>query len=160
MHTENVQTLRIHKLSQEQYDRTKAEGNLAENAFYLTPDTTADFIVEQGVSGNFAYRKWESGIAECWGIVTDTFQRAADAQPAFGSFYIFGSEYIQLPAGLFAKVPVVNLTCRQPDLYSCILGCGIVLSADMALRQWIYVENAPFTAFEVTYDISAKGRWK
>ena len=26
-----------------------------------------DFIVEQGVSGMWTYRKWNSGIAECWG---------------------------------------------------------------------------------------------
>lgn len=27
----------------------------------------ADFIVEQGTSGIWTYRKWNSGIAECWG---------------------------------------------------------------------------------------------
>ena len=26
-----------------------------------------DFIVEQGTSGIWTYRKWNSGIAECWG---------------------------------------------------------------------------------------------
>jgi hypothetical protein len=26
-----------------------------------------DYIVEQGVSGIWTYRKWNSGIAECWG---------------------------------------------------------------------------------------------
>ena len=30
--------------------------------------TMADFIVEQGVSGIWIYRKWNSGIAECWGV--------------------------------------------------------------------------------------------
>ena len=28
----------------------------------------ADFIVEQGTSGIWIYRKWNSGIAECWGV--------------------------------------------------------------------------------------------
>lgn len=27
----------------------------------------ADYVVEQGTSGIWAYRKWNSGIAECWG---------------------------------------------------------------------------------------------
>ena len=27
----------------------------------------ADFVVEQGTSGIWTYRKWNSGIAECWG---------------------------------------------------------------------------------------------
>ena len=29
-----------------------------------------DYIVEQGTSGNWTYRKWSSGIAECWGLFT------------------------------------------------------------------------------------------
>lgn len=35
---ENVPTLKIHKLTQAQYDRELAAGNLDENALYLTPD--------------------------------------------------------------------------------------------------------------------------
>lgn len=30
----------------------------------------ADYIVEQGTSGIWTYRKWKSGIAECWGTYT------------------------------------------------------------------------------------------
>ena len=30
----------------------------------------ADYIVEQGTSGIWTYRKWNSGIAECWGSTT------------------------------------------------------------------------------------------
>lgn len=37
--------------------RTKAE---------LQGDLAADYIVEQGVSGIWTYRKWASGVAECW----------------------------------------------------------------------------------------------
>lgn len=38
MLTENVSTLKIHKLTQEQYDRELAAGNIDESALYLTPD--------------------------------------------------------------------------------------------------------------------------
>lgn len=31
----------------------------------------ADYIVEQGISGIWTYRKWSSGIAECWGRAAD-----------------------------------------------------------------------------------------
>lgn len=30
--------------------------------------TAADYVVEQGTSGKWTYRKWNSGIGECWGI--------------------------------------------------------------------------------------------
>ena len=38
MITENLLTLKIHKLTQSQYDRELAAGNLDPNALYLTPD--------------------------------------------------------------------------------------------------------------------------
>ena len=32
----------------------------------------ADYVVAQGISGNWRYRKWNSGIAECWAKITQT----------------------------------------------------------------------------------------
>ena len=31
-----------------------------------------DKVIEKGTSGNWTYRKWESGIAECWGSFSQT----------------------------------------------------------------------------------------
>ena len=42
MITENLSTLKIHKLTQEQYDRELASGRIDENALYLTPDEAID----------------------------------------------------------------------------------------------------------------------
>ena len=44
MITENVSTLKIHKLTQEQYNTALAAGNLDENALYLTPDADGTAI--------------------------------------------------------------------------------------------------------------------
>ena len=38
MNTENLSTLIIHKLTQDQYNRVFEEGEIDENALYLTPD--------------------------------------------------------------------------------------------------------------------------
>ena len=38
MNTQNLSTLKIHKLTQAQYDRELAAGNIDVNALYLTPD--------------------------------------------------------------------------------------------------------------------------
>jgi hypothetical protein len=52
--TENLSTLKIHKLTQEQYDREREAGRLDANALYLTPDEEADLsgyiIAEDGES--------------------------------------------------------------------------------------------------------------
>lgn len=42
MITENISTLKIHKLTQAQYDRELAAGNIDETALYLTPDEEID----------------------------------------------------------------------------------------------------------------------
>lgn len=42
MNTENLQTLKIHKLTQAQYDRELQAGNIDANALYLTPDEEID----------------------------------------------------------------------------------------------------------------------
>lgn len=42
MITENLSTLKIHKLTKEQYERELAAGRIDENALYLTPDEGAD----------------------------------------------------------------------------------------------------------------------
>ena len=42
MLTENLSTLKIHKLTKAQYDRESAAGRLDENALYLTPDENLD----------------------------------------------------------------------------------------------------------------------
>ncbi len=40
--TENVQTLKIHKLTQEQYDREFEAGNIDGSALYFIPDEETD----------------------------------------------------------------------------------------------------------------------
>ncbi len=43
MITENLSTLKIHKLTQKQYQRELENNNIDENALYLTPDEEIDF---------------------------------------------------------------------------------------------------------------------
>lgn len=44
MNIENLSTLKIHKMTQKQYDRELEAGNIDENAIYLTPDPYTNFI--------------------------------------------------------------------------------------------------------------------
>ena len=46
MNTENLSTLKIHKLSQAQYKRELAAGRIDDTALYLTPDTTIPEVTE------------------------------------------------------------------------------------------------------------------
>lgn len=57
MKTENLSTLKIHKLTQEQYDRELAAGRIDENALYLTPDEEIDlspYAIASEVAATYA----------------------------------------------------------------------------------------------------------
>ena len=54
MITENLSTLKIHKLTQAQYDRELAAGNIDGNALYLTPDEEIASIEKGGTGATTA----------------------------------------------------------------------------------------------------------
>ena len=43
----------------------------------------ADYVIETGTSGIWTYRKWNSGIAECWG----TYTKTGPITSAWGNLY-------------------------------------------------------------------------
>ena len=66
MITENVSVLKIHKLTQEQYDREYAAGTIEPNAIYLTPDPTAVYIPEILEDTVSRCNLYSDGTVECW----------------------------------------------------------------------------------------------
>ena len=65
MKTENLSTLKIHKLTQEQYDRELAAGNIDETALYLTPDEETSYTyypLGSEYSEKVVYRKFGSSV--------------------------------------------------------------------------------------------------
>lgn len=56
-------------MSSETITRNDLENILNE----VLPSTAVDYIVEQGTSGIWTYRKWNSGVAECWGLDSASF---------------------------------------------------------------------------------------
>lgn len=72
----------------------------------------ADFVIQQGTSGIWTYRRWKSGIAECWGRKSVSTAIAN----AWGNLYTSGSLSalnVSFPF-TFAAVPTItaNLTCN------------------------------------------------
>ena len=63
-----------------------------------------DYIVEQGTSGIWTYRKWNSGVAECWGY-TASASIACTTQLSGSSVYYSALQTIPFPSGLFNEIP-------------------------------------------------------
>ena len=80
-----------------------------ENKIWLQPMTTnagaVDYIVEQGISGIWTYRKWNSGILECWSCTTHTFPTSGDETGIVG--LVIASINIILPS----EIRFINNPC-------------------------------------------------
>lgn len=83
-------------------------GNISISGGGVTPD---DYVVEQGTSGEWTYRKWNSGIAECW--MTHTYT-TAKATSTWGNMY-YGTltSALTFPSGLFTAAPQIETTLRS-----------------------------------------------
>lgn len=75
-------------------------------------DSSADYVIEQGSSGIWTYRKWNSGIIECWGRNTLN----VTINMANGNIYTTSNYNLSLPSVNFSnlihyEMSVGNMTC-------------------------------------------------
>lgn len=72
----------------------------------VLPSTAVDGVVEQGTSNIWTYRKWDSGIAECWGTYTASIAINTSATSYGG----YRSAQISTPTFPFEFTAVPNIT--------------------------------------------------
>lgn len=74
-------------------------------------------VVESGTSGNWTYRKWSDGTAECWG----TFDRTANSWSGWGGLYYANpyNEQEDYPSGLFTAIPtlIAQISKSSQDMF-------------------------------------------
>ena len=83
----------------------------------------ADFVVEQGTSDIWEYRKWYSGKVECWG----KWAIGMYINNAWGtSLYYTKLDAHTFPAGLFTSAPKCQVTaeCRGGETWAWLAMCG------------------------------------
>ena len=68
----------------------------------LLADLGADYIVEQGTSDGWAYRKWSSGTAECWLLESKTITGSPGS--ILGTAYYISTVLTDFPA-IFSEPP-------------------------------------------------------
>ena len=122
---------------------------------YVKKTDVADYIVEQGTNGIWTYRKWNSGIAECWGkkneAIICTEQR--------NSIYIDSIKQIDFPKNLFTSSPCVNLNAVNATGYNFLI--PHVYSVDAAQVSYLPASTGIIKdAVTPSLIISAMGRWK
>lgn len=112
-----------------------------------------DFVIEEGTSGIWTYRKWASGIAECWGVDA----RTRNLSSGYGSsFYTTGS--VTLPTNFFKSIINVQISRAGADS-----GAGVVyVSTNNVSTSEIgfFIGNAISFSGNIAISITVRGRWK
>ena len=121
--------------------------------------TVKDYIVETGTSGIWTYRKWNSGIAECWGIYT----MASSCTLAWGSLYYSNKtcSRINYPFTFTARpqeTVSLRLDAYSGWLYADSEGKGMNTTTQTAVYGFL----RPSTMGETTirYEFYVIGKWK
>ena len=117
----------------------------------------ADYVIEQGAEGIWTYRKWESGIVECWGALSCS-NIAVDS--AWGGVYESTGQRLAFPDGVFASAP---------DYCSITYGGGSEAALSIEIdseptasqtQRFYFTRGASATITSAKVQIHAIGRWK
>jgi hypothetical protein len=119
--------------------------------------TSADEIVEQGTDGIWTYRKWSSGVAECWGtrIITDL-----KADQAWGSLYHTATpDSIAYPF-TFTDVPTETAVMSSNGMSSW-MATATVNTESSTGKYFLMRPNAASTiAYTAYIHYQVKGKWQ
>ena len=110
----------------------------------------ADYVVAQGTSGIWTYRKWNSGIAECW--TTSTLNTTGTFWADIMGGHGYSVSY-NFPSGLFISSPITSGNGRTGT------GGGFVFCNGSATSISAYVVGNQDDS-SLTLELFAKGKWK
>lgn len=115
---------------------------------------TVDYIVDQGTSGNWHYRKWNNGLAECWGIHTGV---ALLGHASYNNTIYAGYTSLNLPF-TFTSVDNVNYSCHYTSGYDF---CGkAIVNENKSVNFYIMSCSSITTGAAGKINVYVSGRWK
>jgi hypothetical protein len=116
-----------------------------------------DYVIEQGTSGIWTYRKWNSGVSECWGhnYLGDNIALSTSMAGGVYSNNSYNARGETLPSGLFLTGPVVSINVTSN-------GYTLAQVASATKEQVIYRIWSPYntTISGVYISIRCVGKWK
>ena len=112
----------------------------------------ADFVESQGASGDWTFRKWHSGIAECWRTISGNITKYTTWNNMHG--YTGSAEF---PSGFFTQAPNVQ--------YQVDIGTGFTMPAQGASStkdkfNWLALASDGTADVNYKIDVYAIGKWK
>lgn len=115
-----------------------------------------DYITEQGTDGIWTYRKWKSGVSECWGTMTQSIT----SWSAWGNLYegIASIQTETYPNGLFISTPDFWASHKGS-----VIGCFVEVygqGSATTTPQVYAVRPTTSQTPTVYFSLYAKGVWK
>lgn len=113
-----------------------------------------DYVVEQGTDGIWTYRKWASGVSECWGRIVFL----STGSTAWGNVYwVTPNTQVDFPTSLFTSSPTVAVSTTN----NAVQGWGSAnnISAS-SVNVFLMRPTSVGSGLTIELDIIAKGRWK
>lgn len=117
-----------------------------------------DSVVEQGTSGIWTYRKWASGISECWATTTTTIS----SWEAWGNLYegYPRIEPISFPKNLFISDDVGWQVTANSYMGIVSVESASLITKSQTPLMWLLRPNTSSSSDLVRISMEAKGRWK
>jgi hypothetical protein len=114
----------------------------------------SDFVVQQGTSGNWYYRKWNSGRAECWGNIPINTAITG----SIGSIYYAAIENIAFPSGLFINKPLVFANSTSTAVLTVAIRGSTTTKSVFGINLMYPMSYPNAITWEVA--VEARGTWK
>lgn len=143
---------------------TPIDNTDAANKSYVDSRTN-EYVIESGTSGIWTYRKWNSGIAECWG----RYSKLCTNFNTWGSLYMsaegaFMSDGVDYPFSFIEK-PIISATLSTSS------GLNGWLGTDVNTSMWSTEKTPAFSIIRATalsggslptwhLDLNVVGKWK
>lgn len=114
-----------------------------------------DYVLEQGTSGIWTYRKWASGAAECWGEVTVN----TAITEKLGAMAFAVTPYFAWPSGLFSTAPK-NIYASSVTTAPLLPVARTAEGSSTRVRMYLLYPEPYADAINWVISVHAIGKWK
>lgn len=126
-------------------------GDVRVNALNIDGNMVNDFVVERGETGTFAYRKWNSGVAEAW-LQAPISNHGTSIGSVMGGYAYY--QEIALPTGLFTSIGHCVANGRLGT------GLGYAYAEADTTSATVYIVGNQNDAQMRIDGLEIKGKWK
>lgn len=131
----------------------EALGISQDSADRLHTSNIDDYVVEEGTTGGWTYRKWNSGVAEAWRRTALTSYKMTSAVGGNG----YATDYWTLPNGLFTSIVEAHINRIHGG--NGLVSCSIYSMTTSRLDHYVWITGTTGT-ISMELSIGVKGTWK